>query len=204
MTPKSLACHNRGVVPTHTKWVVGLGVPPLHTETQGQALSISPPHHPNTRHMQPSGREHADSLVSAEQSLAWNRHLSFLVTACQQHWPAGLLAPEAGRGERAHGLWAGSTCALLLSSHFSQSESWGQTQEEAIAPLPYSRGDPQLFQSFPPATPSLCRFVFLVLAHFDLELINPDAEIPEFDLSRYGFGLMQPEHDVPVRYRVRP
>lgn len=50
---------------------------------------------------------------------------------------------------------------------------------------------------------SLCRFVFLVLVHFDLELINPDMEIPEFDLSRYGFGLMQPEHDVPIRYRIR-
>ncbi|XP_027479019.1 prostacyclin synthase [Zalophus californianus] len=51
---------------------------------------------------------------------------------------------------------------------------------------------------------SIKQFVFLVLGHFELELINPDVEIPEFDLSRYGFGLMQPEHDVPVRYRVRP
>ncbi|KAK1337193.1 hypothetical protein QTO34_001816 [Cnephaeus nilssonii] len=48
------------------------------------------------------------------------------------------------------------------------------------------------------------RFVFLVLAHFDLELVNPNVEIPEFDLSRYGFGLMQPEHDVPIRYRIQP
>ncbi|XP_044909443.1 prostacyclin synthase isoform X2 [Felis catus] len=34
------------------------------------------------------------------------------------------------------------------------------------------------------AISSIKQFVFLVLAHFDLELINPDAEIPEFDLSR--------------------
>ncbi|XP_022349958.1 prostacyclin synthase isoform X2 [Enhydra lutris kenyoni] len=54
------------------------------------------------------------------------------------------------------------------------------------------------------AISSIKQFVFLVLVHFDLELINPDVEIPEFDLSRYGFGLMQPEHDVPVRYRARP
>lgn len=53
------------------------------------------------------------------------------------------------------------------------------------------------------AISSIKQFVFLVLVHFDLELINPDMEIPEFDLSRYGFGLMQPEHDVPVRYRIR-
>lgn len=57
---------------------------------------------------------------------------------------------------------------------------------------------------FTTSTPSLRRFVFLVLAHFDLELIHPDVEIPEFDLSRYGFGLMQPERDVPIRYRIRP
>lgn len=44
----------------------------------------------------------------------------------------------------------------------------------------------------------------LVLTHCDLELIRADVEVPEFDLSRYGFGLMQPELDVPVRFRVRP
>ncbi|XP_036682127.1 prostacyclin synthase [Balaenoptera musculus] len=54
------------------------------------------------------------------------------------------------------------------------------------------------------AISSIKQFVFLVLARFDLELISPDVEMPEFDLSRYGFGLMQPEHDVPVRYRIRP
>lgn len=54
------------------------------------------------------------------------------------------------------------------------------------------------------AISSIKQFVFLVLAHFDLELVNPNVEIPEFDLSRYGFGLMQPEHDVPIRYRIQP
>uniref|UniRef100_A0A452VJR4 Prostacyclin synthase n=1 Tax=Ursus maritimus TaxID=29073 RepID=A0A452VJR4_URSMA len=54
------------------------------------------------------------------------------------------------------------------------------------------------------AISSIKQFVFLVLVHFDLELVNPDVEIPEFDLSRYGFGLMQPEHDMPIRYRARP
>ena len=54
------------------------------------------------------------------------------------------------------------------------------------------------------ATSSTKQLVLLVLAHFDLELISPDVEMPESDLSRYGFGLMQPERDVPVRYRIRP
>ncbi|KAG8519606.1 Prostacyclin synthase [Galemys pyrenaicus] len=53
------------------------------------------------------------------------------------------------------------------------------------------------------AISSIKQFVLLVLTHLDLELTHPDVEIPEFDLSRYGFGLMQPEHDVTIRYRLR-
>lgn len=52
-------------------------------------------------------------------------------------------------------------------------------------------------------TLSPCRFVVLLLSHFELRLGSEDTEVPEFDLSRYGFGLMQPEEDVPIRYRVR-
>ncbi|XP_004687104.1 PREDICTED: prostacyclin synthase [Condylura cristata] len=53
------------------------------------------------------------------------------------------------------------------------------------------------------ATSSIKQFVLLVLTHLDLELTHPDVEVPQFDLSRYGFGLMQPEHDVTIRYRLR-
>ncbi|XP_049724882.1 prostacyclin synthase [Elephas maximus indicus] len=69
--------------------------------------------------------------------------------------------------------------------------------------MPWGAGHNQcLGRSY--AINSIKQFVFLMLVHFDLELTNPDVEIPEFDLSRYGFGLMQPEHDVPIRYRFRP
>ncbi|XP_004370314.1 prostacyclin synthase [Trichechus manatus latirostris] len=69
--------------------------------------------------------------------------------------------------------------------------------------MPWGAGHNQcLGRSY--AINSVKQFVFLMLVHFDLELTNPDVDIPEFDLSRYGFGLMQPEHDVPIRYRVRP
>ncbi|KAM9589472.1 prostacyclin synthase [Trichechus inunguis] len=69
--------------------------------------------------------------------------------------------------------------------------------------MPWGAGHNQcLGRSY--AINSIKQFVFLMLVHFDLELTNPDVDIPEFDLSRYGFGLMQPEHDVPIRYRVRP
>lgn len=50
---------------------------------------------------------------------------------------------------------------------------------------------------------SIKQFVVLLLTHFDLELGSKDTEVPEFDLSRYGFGLLQPEEDVPIRYRIR-
>lgn len=46
-------------------------------------------------------------------------------------------------------------------------------------------------------------FVFLMLSHYDLELVNAEEEIPEVDNSRWGFGTMQPVHDVRFRYRPR-
>ncbi|KAM4842050.1 prostacyclin synthase [Thomomys bottae] len=51
---------------------------------------------------------------------------------------------------------------------------------------------------------SIKQFVVLLLTHFDLELVSEDTEIPEFDLGRFGFGLLQPEQDVTIRYRTRP
>ncbi|CAI5640947.1 unnamed protein product [Oreochromis niloticus] len=53
------------------------------------------------------------------------------------------------------------------------------------------------------ATSELKQFVFLMLVYFELELKNPDEKIPEIDLSRYGFGTMQPVRDVQFRYRLR-
>lgn len=68
--------------------------------------------------------------------------------------------------------------------------------------MPWGAGHNQcLGKSY--AINSIKQFVALVLTHFDLELGSEDAEVPDFDLSRYGFGLMQPEEDVPIRYRTR-
>lgn len=53
------------------------------------------------------------------------------------------------------------------------------------------------------ATNELKQFVFLMLVYFEFELKNPDEEIPEIDISRYGFGTMQPIKDVQFRYRLR-
>ncbi|NWU89436.1 CP8B1 hydroxylase, partial [Upupa epops] len=46
-------------------------------------------------------------------------------------------------------------------------------------------------------------FVFLMLSHYDLELVNAEEEIPAIDVRRWGFGTMQPVHDVRFRYRLR-
>ncbi|XP_058033391.1 prostacyclin synthase [Ahaetulla prasina] len=45
--------------------------------------------------------------------------------------------------------------------------------------------------------------VFHLLNCFDLELIDPAKEIPGFDTERYGFGMLQPETDVRIRYKLK-
>ncbi|NXC39530.1 CP8B1 hydroxylase, partial [Penelope pileata] len=53
------------------------------------------------------------------------------------------------------------------------------------------------------ATAEIKLFVSLILTHYDLELVNGEEEIPPLDVSRWGFGIMQPVHDVRFRYRLR-
>ncbi|NXY18260.1 CP8B1 hydroxylase, partial [Atrichornis clamosus] len=53
------------------------------------------------------------------------------------------------------------------------------------------------------ATAEMKLFVFLMLSHYELELVNEEEEIPAIDISRWGFGTMQPVHDIRFRYRPR-
>ncbi|XP_070583173.1 LOW QUALITY PROTEIN: 7-alpha-hydroxycholest-4-en-3-one 12-alpha-hydroxylase [Erythrolamprus reginae] len=53
------------------------------------------------------------------------------------------------------------------------------------------------------ATNEIKLFAFLIVACFDLELINQQEAIPAINKTRYGFGVMQPEKDVQFRYRCR-
>ncbi|XP_066484368.1 7-alpha-hydroxycholest-4-en-3-one 12-alpha-hydroxylase-like [Tiliqua scincoides] len=46
-------------------------------------------------------------------------------------------------------------------------------------------------------------FAFLMLLYFDMELVNKEENVPAIDQNRYGFGVMQPEHDIRFRYRLR-
>ncbi|KAG8447072.1 hypothetical protein GDO86_014500 [Hymenochirus boettgeri] len=51
------------------------------------------------------------------------------------------------------------------------------------------------------AVNSIKQFVCLLFFYFDFELKNPSEKIPEFDRSRYGFGVVQPNQDISFKYR---
>lgn len=51
--------------------------------------------------------------------------------------------------------------------------------------------------------PCVFRFVLLVLTHLDLVMCDPEAKLPPVNPSRYGFGMLQPEKDMQIRYRLR-
>ncbi|XP_015248104.1 PREDICTED: prostacyclin synthase [Cyprinodon variegatus] len=53
------------------------------------------------------------------------------------------------------------------------------------------------------AVTTIKQFVFLLLTHFDLELCNPDTKVPPFNQSRFGFGMLQPDGDLQVRFRLK-
>ncbi|KAJ8409333.1 hypothetical protein AAFF_G00235310 [Aldrovandia affinis] len=53
------------------------------------------------------------------------------------------------------------------------------------------------------AISSIKQFVFTVLTVLDLEMCDPDSAMPKVNASRYGFGVLQPETDLDIRYKLR-
>ncbi|XP_072540815.1 prostacyclin synthase [Salminus brasiliensis] len=53
------------------------------------------------------------------------------------------------------------------------------------------------------AVSALKQFVFIILTQFELELCDRNASIPPVDSSRYGFGMLQPDGDLEIRYKTR-
>ncbi|XP_028261829.1 prostacyclin synthase-like [Parambassis ranga] len=53
------------------------------------------------------------------------------------------------------------------------------------------------------AVTTIKRFVFLLLTHLDLEMCDPEAKLPSVNPSRYGFGMLHPDGDLQVRYRLK-
>ncbi|XP_053353744.1 prostacyclin synthase isoform X1 [Clarias gariepinus] len=50
---------------------------------------------------------------------------------------------------------------------------------------------------------ALKRFVLMILTQFDLELFDSNACMPPVDASHYGFGMLQPEGDLEIRYKLK-
>ncbi|CAL8338827.1 unnamed protein product [Merluccius merluccius] len=53
------------------------------------------------------------------------------------------------------------------------------------------------------AIDTIRQFVYLVFSHYELELCEPDAEMPGVDASRYGFGMLQPAGDLIIQYKLK-
>uniref|UniRef100_A0A8C8DL33 Prostacyclin synthase n=1 Tax=Oryzias sinensis TaxID=183150 RepID=A0A8C8DL33_9TELE len=53
------------------------------------------------------------------------------------------------------------------------------------------------------AVKAIKQSVFLLLTHLDLELCDPEAKLPPVNPSRYGYGMLHPEGDLQVRFRLR-
>ncbi|XP_041803965.1 prostacyclin synthase [Chelmon rostratus] len=53
------------------------------------------------------------------------------------------------------------------------------------------------------AVTTIKQFVFLFLTHLDLEMCDPEAKLPPVNPSRYGFGMLQPDGDLQVKYRLK-
>lgn len=43
----------------------------------------------------------------------------------------------------------------------------------------------------------------MLLTSCDMELCDPNAQLPEVDANRYGFGMLQPEEELLVRYKPK-
>nr|XP_057921533.1 prostacyclin synthase [Doryrhamphus excisus] len=53
------------------------------------------------------------------------------------------------------------------------------------------------------AVTAIKNFVLLMLTHVDLQVCDPKAQMPPVDSTRYGFGILQPEGDLLVRYKLK-
>ncbi|CAG06955.1 unnamed protein product, partial [Tetraodon nigroviridis] len=53
------------------------------------------------------------------------------------------------------------------------------------------------------AIATIKQFVFFILTHFDVKKLEPQAQLPPVNPSRYGFGMLQPDGDLQVQYRLK-
>nr|XP_019957109.1 PREDICTED: prostacyclin synthase-like [Paralichthys olivaceus] len=53
------------------------------------------------------------------------------------------------------------------------------------------------------AVTTIKQFVLLLLTLLDMEMCDPGDKLPPVNPSRYGFGMLQPDGDLQVRYRLK-
>ncbi|XP_035008075.1 prostacyclin synthase [Hippoglossus stenolepis] len=53
------------------------------------------------------------------------------------------------------------------------------------------------------AVTTIKQFVFLLLTRLDMEMCDPGDKLPPVNPSRYGYGMLQPDGDLQVRYRLK-
>ncbi|XP_062324609.1 prostacyclin synthase [Osmerus eperlanus] len=53
------------------------------------------------------------------------------------------------------------------------------------------------------AVSGIKQFVFMVLTRLDLKLCDPTDRVPPINPSRYGFGMLQPDGDLQIHYRIK-
>lgn len=47
------------------------------------------------------------------------------------------------------------------------------------------------------------QFLALLLAYFDMELLDSNVKVPLLDQTRAGLGILQPTYDVDFKYRLK-
>ncbi|KAM6928341.1 prostacyclin synthase-like [Xenentodon cancila] len=55
----------------------------------------------------------------------------------------------------------------------------------------------------PFAITTIRQFVYMLLTDYNVELCDPNAQMPNVNTSRYGFGMLQPEGDLLIRYKPK-
>ncbi|XP_006639606.1 prostacyclin synthase [Lepisosteus oculatus] len=53
------------------------------------------------------------------------------------------------------------------------------------------------------AISSIKQFIFMVLTCLDIRLCDPGSPMPDIDAGRYGFGMLQPQGDLEIQYKLK-
>ncbi|KAF7711534.1 hypothetical protein HF521_000545 [Silurus meridionalis] len=90
----------------------------------------------------------------------------------------------------------------FLNSDGKKKSNFSKEGKQIDGSLPWGAGS-NLCPARDFASCTLKRFVLMILTHFDLELCDCNARMPQVDPNRYGFGILQPDGDLEIRYKLK-